>query len=102
MAIESLHKPAPRWFRITKRVLNNTINFVMALLLLMGYGAESFTLLVIKLSQSFIMEQLDTFMSNGEVYAVANTVTVSTEQSVRCKSLSRDPPESNTPSRRAA
>jgi hypothetical protein len=76
IGIKSVHRPAPRWFRIFKKVLNNIINFGIAILLILGYANESTLMLIIKLSQSFIMEQLDTFMSNGEVYATEDTVSV--------------------------
>lgn len=76
IGLDSRNKPAPRWFRITKKLLSNTINFTMALLLLLGYTDSSLLMLVIKLSQSFVMDQLETLMSNGEVYAQANTLEV--------------------------
>lgn len=77
IGMNSLNKPAPRWLRISKKLISNTINFAMAILLLLGYTDSSLVMLIIKLSQSFIMDQLETFMSNGEVYAEQNTTTVS-------------------------
>lgn len=41
----------------------------MGILLVTGHTDGSTVMLIIKLSQSFIMDQLDTFMANGEVYA---------------------------------
>lgn len=71
----NINKPAPRWFRITKKILSNLINLTMGVLLLLGYGDSSLVLLIIKLGQSFLMDTLDTFLSNGEVYAREDTVT---------------------------
>lgn len=71
----SINKPAPRWFRITKKLINNITNFTIGILLITGHGEGSLVMLIIKLSQSFVMETLDTFMSNGEVYALENTQT---------------------------
>lgn len=64
-----MNRPAPRWFRISKRLINNTSTFSIAILMLMGHRADDTTLLIIKLSLSFLVEQLETFLSNGEVYA---------------------------------
>lgn len=72
---ENIKKPAPRWFRLTKKIFALTINTVMTVLLLLGYGSESFILLVIKLSESYLMNLLDTILSNGEVYALEDTKT---------------------------
>lgn len=80
--LQSIHKPAPRWFRIVKKLLNNTVTFVIAILMLFGHRADDTILLIIKLSQSFLMEQLDTFMSNGEVYADISQVKKSELQPV--------------------
>lgn len=79
IGLQSVSKPAPRWFRITKKLINNITTFTIGILLLIGYGSDSLTLLIIKLSQSFIMDTLDTFISNGEVYAQAETQTVKLE-----------------------
>ncbi len=76
MALSNMNKPAPKWFRITKRITNYTINFVIGIMLILGYQNDSLTLLIIKLSQSFIMEVLDTFMTNGEVYAKPETISL--------------------------
>lgn len=64
----NMGKPSPRWFRIFKKIFSNTENFVIALLMIMGYSAEAPMLLIIKLSTSFILNNLDTIMANGEVY----------------------------------
>jgi hypothetical protein len=62
------NKPAPRWYRKFKKVFSNTENFVIGILLVMGYGAESTLLLIIKLSTSFLLNNLDTIIANGEEY----------------------------------
>lgn len=76
IGINSMYKPAPKWFRIAKKIINITTTFVIALLMSFGHRSDDIVLLIIKLSQSFVMEILDTFMSNGEVYAQEDTTTV--------------------------
>lgn len=66
---ESIKRPPPRWFRITKKVTSYTTNFVIGILMINGHRADDIILLEIKLAQSFAMDVLDEFMSNGEVYA---------------------------------
>lgn len=74
--------PAPRWFRITKVILSNTMDFIIGVLLLMGKSDDTI-LLIIKLSQSFIMQQLEVFLSNGEVYADISKIKASQLQEVK-------------------
>jgi hypothetical protein len=62
-------KPAPRWFRLTKKVLSLTLNTVITALLILGYTNDSLILLFIKLGESYLMNLFDTILSNGEVYA---------------------------------
>ena len=72
---DSYKKPAPRWFRLTKKISALTINTVMVFLLAIGYGSESMIMLLIKLGESYLMNLLDTILSNGEVYAIEDTKT---------------------------
>jgi len=61
-------RPAPRWFRIFKKVWTNTENTVIALLLIKGYTSEAPLLLIIKLISSYILVNLDTILVNGQRY----------------------------------
>lgn len=61
-------KPAPKWFRKFKKIWSNTENTVIAILLIMGYTAEAPLLLIIKLSSSYILNNLDTLLANGDDY----------------------------------
>jgi len=70
-------KPAPRWFRLTKKISALTMNTVMLCLLAMGYSGESMVMLLIKIGESYLMNLLDTILSNGEVYATEDTKTES-------------------------
>ncbi len=66
----SFNKPAPKWYRVTKKIWSNTENFVIALLLMTGHSAESLGFLIFKLSSSFIKDNLDTLLvSDSEDYA---------------------------------
>lgn len=77
LGIQSINKPAPRWYRITKKMVNLLTNATITILMIEGRRADDGVLLIIKLAQSFAMDTLDTFMSNGEVYAKEDTVEVS-------------------------
>jgi len=60
MAVFSnIKKPAPKWFRIFNRIYGPTETFVMALMLILGYGSESQTMLIIKLTSSFLRTVLE-------------------------------------------
>lgn len=56
-------KPAPRWFVITKKIINLVTNFTLAILMVVGHRADDIVLLIIKLSQSFVMDTLDSLMA---------------------------------------
>lgn len=59
---ERAKRPAPKWFRILNKVWGQVENFIIALLLLFGYGNESFTMLIVKLTSSFLREFLNTIL----------------------------------------
>lgn len=80
--VQNSNKPAPRWFRITKKMLSNTSTFVLAVLVVINKTDEK-TMLIIKLCESFILEQLDTLLSNGTVYADISQVKNSEKQPVQ-------------------
>lgn len=71
---DSIKRPPPRWFRITKKITSYTTNFVLGILMINGHRADDIILLEIKLAQSFAMDVLDELMSNGEVYADVSQV----------------------------
>jgi len=65
-----LNKPAPKWYRITKKVWSNTENLVIGILLITGHTDSSISLLIFKLVSSFIKDNLDTILvSDTEEYA---------------------------------
>lgn len=78
----SINRPAPRWFRVTKKLINLTTNFTIGVLMLTGRRADDEILLIIKLAQSFTMDVLDELMSNGEVYADISQIKPSEVQPV--------------------
>lgn len=63
--INNSGKQAPRWFRILKKVLANTENTVLAILLVMGYTAEAPGFLIYKIASSFLMNNLDTILATN-------------------------------------
>lgn len=67
--MNALNQPAPKWYRITKKVWSNTENLVIAILLICGYTDSSLALLIFKVSSSFVKDTLDTIMvSDSETY----------------------------------
>ena len=64
-----LSKPAPRWYRITKKVWSNAENLFIGVWLATGHVQDSTILLVFKLISSFIKDNLDTILvSDSEEY----------------------------------
>lgn len=61
-------RPAPRWFRKFKKIWTNTETAAVVLLLAFGYGSESFLILCIKTGTSWLLENLETLLANGEEY----------------------------------
>lgn len=62
------NRPAPRWYRKFKKIFSNCENFILAILMIKGHAADAPLLLIIKLSTSFILNNLDTLLANGEEY----------------------------------
>ena len=70
---DNISKPAPQWFRITKKVLANAENLVIGVLLITGHGDNSQAMLIYKVVSSFVMSTLDSILTNGQEYAQAGT-----------------------------
>ena len=70
MAASPLNKPAPKWYRITKKIWSNAENLFIGIWLATGHVQDSPTLLVFKLVSSFVKDNLDTILvSDSEEYA---------------------------------
>ena len=61
-------KPAPLWFRKFKKILTNTETAVIVILLAMGYANESLLMLLIKTGSSWLIENLETILGDGQYY----------------------------------
>lgn len=68
IGLDSIGKPAPKWFRKFKKIWTNTENASIVILLAMGYSSESLLILGIKTGTSWFLENLETILSNGEEY----------------------------------
>ena len=66
LSLSNTGKKAPRWFRILKKVLANTENTVLGILLIMGYTAEAPAFLIYKIASSYVMNNLDTLLVADE------------------------------------
>lgn len=81
----SVNKPAPRWLRIASGIIGDGEDLFLAIWLITGHAADAPTMVIYKISSSFLRRQLKRFVSNGEVYAQEDTKTQSvtiTETSV--------------------
>lgn len=68
--MNSLSQPSPKWYRITKKVWALTENTVILLLLATGHTDSSLTMIIYKISSSYLKEVLDAVMvSDKEEYA---------------------------------
>lgn len=71
-------KPAPLWFRKFKKVFVNTENSVLTLLAI-NHPPDSLLLLAIKVGSSWLIENLETILGNGQKY-VPSDKTVEKQQ----------------------
>lgn len=62
------NKPAPKWFRKFKKIWVNTETAAIVMLLAMGYTSESLLILGIKTGTSWLLENLETILANGDDY----------------------------------
>ena len=60
--LDKVTAPPPKWYRIFNKVYGNSETFIMAVMLVMGYTDQSTTLLIIKLTSSFLRSLVDSIM----------------------------------------
>ena len=65
---KNLNKPAPRWFRRTKKAVTNLCDTAVIMLLAMGYADNSFAMLCIRTGVSGVLSAAEAFIANGEEY----------------------------------
>jgi hypothetical protein len=61
-------KPAPRWFRKTKRALTILADTAVIMMLSMGFAENSFIMLWCRVGLSGVLMALETILANGEDY----------------------------------
>ncbi len=69
--LSNINKPAPRWYRITKKIWATAENIFMGIWLLTGHMQDSLTMLIFKLCSSQLKDLLESIMYNGQEYAPA-------------------------------
>lgn len=69
---QSVNKPAPRWFRKTKRALTLLADTACIILLSMGYSEDSLLMLVLRVGLSGVLQSFEIILSNGEEYTTVN------------------------------
>jgi hypothetical protein len=68
MDIKNSGKPAPRWFRKFKKIWINTETAAIIILMAMGYAGEGLLILGLKTGTSWLLENLETILANGDDY----------------------------------
>jgi uncharacterized RDD family membrane protein YckC len=66
---ENLSKPAPRWFRKTKRFLTPLVDGSIIILLALGYADNSLIILILRIGYGQLIIALEGLLANGEIYA---------------------------------
>lgn len=67
LKISNAGKPAPRWFRKFKKIFVNTENAALVLLLY-KFPADGIVIAAIKIGSSWLLENMETILANGENY----------------------------------
>jgi hypothetical protein len=63
MNVSNSGRQAPKWYRKFKKIFTNTENTAIVVLMMMGYGADSMTILLLKVGTSYVLENLDTLLA---------------------------------------
>lgn len=71
-SINNANKPAPKWFRKTKRALTMLSDSAIVMLLARGYTENSVVMLWIRVGLSGVLNTLEVVLANGEEYAPSN------------------------------
>ena len=66
LSVNNINKPSPTLFKKVKRAISLTVTFGCAVMLALGYTDQSLTLIIIKLSESFLMNMLDLFAGESD------------------------------------
>ena len=59
ISTDNINKPSPVLFKKIKRAISLTVTFGCGIMFALGYTDESLTMLIIKLSESFLMNLVD-------------------------------------------
>lgn len=68
LSTTNLSKPAPRWFRKTKRAVTVLADTAVIMLLATGHQENSIIMLWCRVGISGILTALESFLANGEDY----------------------------------
>ncbi len=64
MADSNIAKPAPKWFRITKKIWALTENTVLAVLLATGHTDSGGAMIIYKIASSYVQNILDSILAS--------------------------------------
>ena len=68
VSVNNANKPAPKWFRKSKKALSILSDTTVVILLAMGHSESSLLMLILRIGLSGALEALETMLANGEVY----------------------------------
>lgn len=67
LAASNINKPSPALFRKIKRAISLTVTFGCGIMLSLGYTDQSLIMLIVKLSESFVMNMIDLFAADDVI-----------------------------------
>jgi hypothetical protein len=71
-SITNVNKPAPRWFRKTKKALTMLADTACVMLLAMGHQENSLIMLWCRVGLSGVLQSLEALLANGEEYVAVD------------------------------
>lgn len=68
ISIRNTSKPAPRWFRRTKKAVTILSDTAVIILLALGHAENSLAMLLIRVGLSGLLTAMESLLANGEDY----------------------------------
>lgn len=72
ISTNNANKPAPKWFRKTKKALTLLADTACVMLLALGYQENSLVMLWCRVGLSGVLQSLEVLLANGEEYTQSN------------------------------
>jgi cytochrome c oxidase assembly protein Cox11 len=72
----NIHRPAPRWFRKTKKALTLLSDTACVMLLALGHADNSLLMLICRIGISGVLQSVEALLANGEEYVNVEDIPV--------------------------